>query len=304
MPDSSLNVNSNSVPTLSGLIQHFLTDLENASHSVHTLRAYTADLSQLSAFCKNDRAALDPNTLRAFFASLAHLSQSSRARKQASVASFLTWAYRQDLIDDNPMLRIERVRLEPLLPRSLPTEQVKTILAVIPSHQKRDRLLFWLLAETGLRISEALHLHVEDVDLTIDSERLLIHGKGGRQRLILLDDPHVLRQLKAYLTFTSYRHGPLFRAQKNGCRATLSYQAVQKRWATYCTKAGIKCSLHQLRHSHATALINGGVSITTIRKRLGTSGDVLTATPGSSRGRYAAAATFRQEHTKIVLRPA
>lgn len=269
MPDAGSHYKSNEITPLSSLIKHFLTDLENANRSAHTLRAYASDLSQWCAFCVEDVMTLDADRLRAFFASFAHLSHTSRARKQASLASFFTWAYRQGHIDVSPMLRIERVKLEPPLPRGLPAEQIYAILTAIPAENKRDRLLFRLLAETGLRISEALHLYVEDVDLTVDSERLLVHGKGGRQRSILLDDPRLLRQLKAYLASTGYRHGPLFRAQKNGRGATLSYQAVQKRWASYCAKVGITCSLHQLRHSHATALINGGVSITTIRKRLG-----------------------------------
>lgn len=269
MPDLNYSDTSRIVMTMSSLIERFLTDLGNANRSIHTLRAYAADLSQLSAFCPDDLVAVDADMLRAFFASGAHLSPTSRARKQASLASFFNWAYRQDFININPMLRIERVKLELPLPRGLSAEQINTILAVIPAAHKRDRLLFRLLVETGLRISEALYLYVEDVDLTRDNERLLIHGKGGRQRSILLDDPQLLRQLKAYLTTTGYQHGPLFRAEKNGRGTTLSYQAVQKRWAGYCVQAGITCSLHQLRHSHATALINGGVSITTIRKRLG-----------------------------------
>lgn len=269
MLDPSHPEKFNRVPALSSLIKQFLTDLENANRSGHTLRAYAADLSQLDVFCADDLAALNADRLRAFFASFAHLSQTSRARKQASLASFFTWAYRQQYINVNPMLHIERVKLASPLPRGLPTEKINAILAVIPTRAKRDRLLFRLLVETGLRISEALHLYVEDLDLTLDSEHLLVHGKGGRQRSILLDDPRLVHQLKVYLTTSGYRHGPLFRTEKNGHGTTLSYQAVQKRWASYCVKAGIACRLHQLRHSHATALINGSVSIVTIRKRLG-----------------------------------
>jgi integrase len=42
-----------------------------------------------------------------------------------------------------------------------------------------------------------------------------------------------------------------------------------QRWAAYCAKAGILCTLHQLRHTHATELVNDGVSLATLRKRLG-----------------------------------
>jgi integrase/recombinase XerD len=49
----------------------------------------------------------------------------------------------------------------------------------------------------------------------------------------------------------------------------LRYQSVQERWSGYLAQAGVFCTLHQLRHTHATELINGGVSLATIRKRMG-----------------------------------
>jgi integrase len=146
---------------------------------------------------------------------------------------------------------------------------VEAILAVIPPTQPRDQLLFRLILETGLRISEALALYIEDVDLTPDDEHLHVLGKGNQSRRILLDDPRLVKQLRTYLRRTGYQHGPLFRALKNGQGDPLRYQSVQERWAAYCIKAGITCTLHQLRHTHATELVNDGVSLATIRKRLG-----------------------------------
>jgi len=87
--------------------------------------------------------------------------------------------------------------------------------------------------------------------------------------LRLLDDPRLVAQLRAYLKRTGYRHGPLFRGRKNSWGGALQYQSVQQRWQIYCEQAGVKCTLHQLRHSHATELVNAGVSLATIRKRLG-----------------------------------
>lgn len=52
-------------------------------------------------------------------------------------------------------------------------------------------------------------------------------------------------------------------------RGPLRYQSVQERWQGYAGRAGVSCTLHQLRHSHATELVNGEVSLATIRKRLG-----------------------------------
>jgi integrase len=75
--------------------------------------------------------------------------------------------------------------------------------------------------------------------------------------------------LKSYLRAEALRFGPLFRAQKNYQGGALRYQSAQALWTKYCQAVGISCSLHQLRHAHATELVNEGVSLSTIRKRLG-----------------------------------
>jgi integrase/recombinase XerD len=250
-------------------VTDFLAELAQANRSRHTRRAYATDLAQFSAFYRGPVGGITAEVIRTFGATLETLRPASRARKQAALASFLDWACRQGLIASDPMARIERVHRDPPRPRALSREQVEAILAVIPVARRRDQLLFRLIFETGLRASEALGLDVEDLDLTADDEHLSVLGKGGQRRTVLLDDARLVGQLRAYLKRTGYRHGPLFRAEKNGRGGPLRYQSVQERWAGYCTQAGICCTLHQLRHTHATELVNGGVSLATIRRRLG-----------------------------------
>lgn len=255
--------------TLEKWIAQFLTDLRNANRSPHTCRAYATDLNRLAAFYDGEPAAISANTLRDFLHSFAHLKPASRAWKQAALNSFFTWAYRHDLVPANPMAKIEPVKRAARKIRALPRVEIEKILGTIPATQPRDRLFFRLLFETGLRVSEALALYVADLDLTLDDEPIAVQGKGGKRRTVLLDDPRLVTQLRAYLKRTGYKHGPLFRAQKNGRGGPLRYQSVQQRWQHYCAAAGIQCTLHQLRHSHATELVNAGVSLATIRKRLG-----------------------------------
>jgi integrase len=118
-------------------------------------------------------------------------------------------------------------------------------------------------------VGEALALYVEDLDMTPDDEHIQVQGKGGKRRTILLDDPYLVKLLRTYLKRMEYQHGPLFRAQKNSRGGPIRYQAVQHRWKGYCDQADVQCTLHQLRHTHATELVNDGVSLATIRKRLG-----------------------------------
>lgn len=250
-------------------VANFLADLAQANRSIHTRRAYATDLKQLVAWHASLLETLTPERLRAFFATLEHLSDTTRARRQAAVASFTGWAYRQGLLATNPMEVVERIHPLPHRPRAMERQRVEVILALIPPRQERDRLLFRLLLETGLRVGEALGLYIEDIDLTADDERLHVVGKGNQQRTILLDDRRLVRLLRGYLKHSGYKHGPLFRATKNGHGGALRYQSVQERWASYCAQAAIACTMHQLRHTHATELVNEGVSLATIRKRLG-----------------------------------
>lgn len=257
------------VVPLESLVRDFLADLRNADRSPHTIRAYESDLLRYCRFCDDARSAVSVETLRTFFASRSDHAPATRARTQATLASFFAWAYRGGHVPADPMARIERVTVHPPPPRGVGEDAIARVLAAIPAAQPRDRLLFRLIAETGLRVSEALGLYVEDLDMTPDDEHLRVKGKGGRHRTLLLDDPALVRQVRTYLRKAGYQHGPLFRAAKNGTGGPLAYQSIQERWTAYCATAGVACTLHQLRHTHATELVNDGVSLATIRKRLG-----------------------------------
>lgn len=255
--------------TLAAAITAFLADLEQAGRSPHTRRAYASDLAQLLAVVPPTLADLTPVALRTFFATQAELATSTRARRQASVASFCAWAFREELLNADPMGCVARLRSEPPPPRGFTPTQVQALLAAIPTSRLRDRVLFTLLATTGLRIGEALGLHVEDLRLGRDDERLSVRGKGGRHRTVLLEEPTLLRLLRRYLRETGYTSGPLFRAERGVTTSALRYQSAQARFASYLAAAGLTGSQHDLRHAHAQALVNGGVSLATIRKRLG-----------------------------------
>ncbi len=250
-------------------VESFLSGLEHANRSPHTRRAYGSDLASFQAYYTGSLDGITADALRGYFATLSGSSASTRARKQASLASFLAWAYRQELIEADPMGKVERILLDEPAPRGVGRELVRKVLEAIPPAKKRDRLLFSLIYETGLRAGEALSLHVEDLNLSPDDERIHVLGRGNRRRTVLLDEPALVRQLRKYLKDTGYKHGALFRAEKNGRGGSLRYQSAQELWAGYCAKAGVSCTLHQLRHGHATELVNGGVSLETIRKRLG-----------------------------------
>ncbi|MDL4813170.1 tyrosine-type recombinase/integrase [Actinomadura opuntiae] len=259
-------------------LDDFLTDLDNAGASPHTIRAYRGDLVAFAAHIDGDVDQLSAAPVRAYLAEIAALTPSTRKRKRAAVASFCKWAVRHDLLAANPMDRIATIKVPKALPRPAPAADIAKVLGAIcsrrprkdlPLGRLRDRVLFETAYVCGARAAEVCGLDVDDLDLRLDDEHLRIHGKGGTVRTVLLDDRGHVALLRLYLTRSGYTHGPLFRASINGRGGALSYDAAHHRWETYCAAAGVDIDIHQLRHAHATELINAGVSIETVRRRLG-----------------------------------
>jgi integrase/recombinase XerC/integrase/recombinase XerD len=176
------------------------------------------------------------------------------------------------------MDRIDTIKVPKALPRPAAAGDVKKVLDTIcsrrprkdvPLDRLRDRVLFETAYVCGARASETCGLYVEDFDLRPDDEHVRIHGKGGTVRTVLLDDRGHVALIKLYLARAGHTLGPMFRPTINGGDGPLSYDAAHHRWESYCQRAGVDLDIHQLRHAHATELINAGVSIEAVRRRLG-----------------------------------
>ena len=259
-------------------IDDFLTDLANANKPRNTIRAYRGDLIRFATHHDGEIAGLSAAPVRAFLGDIAGQAPSTRKRKRAAVASFCKWAVRHDLLAASPMDRIDAIEVPRMLPRPAAAGDVAAVLDAICSRRPRrdvplgvlrDRVLFEMAYVCGARASEACGMYVEDLDLRPDDEHARVHGKGGTVRTVLLDDRGYLALLRLYLARAGYISGPLFRASVNGRGGPLSYDAAHSRWKKYCAAAGTQIGIHQLRHAHATELINSGVSIEVVRRRLG-----------------------------------
>lgn len=263
---------------LAAHIDDFLTDLANANKPRNTIRAYRGDLVAFAAHHDGEIGGITAAPVRAFLSEIAGQAPSTRKRKRAAVASFCRWAVRHDLLDFSPMDRTDTVTVPRTLPRPADAADVKAVLDAICSRRPRkdvpvdvlrDRVLFETAYVCGARASEVCGMYVEDLDLRLDDEHARVHGKGGTVRTVLLDDRGYVALLRLYLARSGYASGPLFRASVNGRGGPLSYDAAESRWRKYCAAVGTGIGIHQLRHAHATELINLGVSIEAVRKRLG-----------------------------------
>lgn len=248
-------------------VDQFLAGLDRSDRSSATRRAYASDLRRLIRLHPGALTSVTPDVIGVLLEEDVDLAMATRLRRRAAVASFLGWCRRQEFMDHDPMARLEPLRLPFRLPRALPEKDVQRILAAIPTARVRDRLLFGLAYSTGARIGELLQLDADDVDLTRDDEHLLLKGKGNRQRRILIADPKLVVLLRRHMK--TINHGPVFRAEYHDTGRPLTYQSAHARWTAYCQAAGVTGTIHQLRHAHGTQLVNAGVPLAVIRKRLG-----------------------------------
>jgi len=257
---------------LEPLRDDFLADLQNAGRSPHTITNYRCDLNRLTHTAPGGLADITTASLRRLFTSLADKAPATRARIQASVNAFLTWCFKHDLIPANPMQKLDRVRVPEAIPRGLDPAVIRKVLGAIPRRNLRDRLLFTLVAETGLRISEALGVYVEDLVLTPDDEQIVVRGKGGRTRTVMLyAAPLSLKLLRRHLREARITSGALFRGDpaRGGSNRPIHYRTAHHAWTRYCRRARVEANIHALRHSFATRLVNEGVSLGVVRKLLG-----------------------------------
>jgi site-specific recombinase XerD len=251
----------------------------------NTRRAYRADLMLFARSLPHlDTVELSAEHLRTFLAASADCAPATLARRRAALRSCFAWAYRNGFVAIDPASHLEKISLPCRDPRPLTTDQVEALLAVIPARHGRNRLLFTLLYETGIRVGEALTLQVQDVHLNdIDGGYIRVVGKGNRERIVpLIDAARSVRLLRG-MTRKSRTLGPLFHgdvAKGGSYSLSLDYTTVFYHFERYLAAARHArpaafvddpepITIHRLRHTYATERLRAGVSLAAVRKLLG-----------------------------------
>lgn len=240
-------------PSLSQSFAAFLARSSPAPFTRRTRESYTEDLAPLLARIGGQPVtALRRDVAIAFVASQDLLAPSTYNRRLAALRSFVRWLRAQEWLSDDPLVGIMRKREGRRPDRALDPQQVDAALRGI--HDVRDRALFALVYDGGLRCQEALAIDIEDIDWTERSIRL--HSKGAQPHELFFSR-HVARLLDTYLTARGNPgEGPLFvthrkaRAPRRADlaadgHARLSYRQADTRWKQVTPG----WDLHQLRHT-------------------------------------------------------
>ncbi|MEC4839925.1 site-specific tyrosine recombinase XerD [Mycobacteroides chelonae] len=281
------------VPLLDGEIQSYLDHLDvERGVAANTLSSYRRDLrryQQHLADRKIDRLAdVSEPDVSDFVVTLRRgdpehgvpeLSASSAARALIAVRGLHRFAAIEGLVPTDVARAVKPPTPNRRLPKSLTVDQVEALLAAAGGAATdgpldlRNRALLELLYSTGARISEAVGLDVDDVD--VQARSALLWGKGGKQRLVPVGRPAV-EALQAYLV----RGRPdLARRGRGGVPALflnsrggrLSRQSAWQVLADAAERAKISAAVspHTLRHSFATHLLEGGADVRIVQELLG-----------------------------------
>ena len=222
--------------------------------------------------------------LRAGDAAHPPLAASSAGRAVVAVRGLHAFAHADGMTRADPAKTVRPPAPPRRLPHAISIPDVTRLLQVAgdaPS-QRRDRALLELLYGTGARISEALGLDVDDLDLTghrsADGEIATVRlaGKGGKQRVVPIGS-YACRALDAYLVqarpvlAAAARTGQQSRAVFLNARGgRLTRQGAWGALRAAAAKAGLaEVSPHVLRHSFATHLLDGGADVRVVQELLG-----------------------------------
>jgi integrase/recombinase XerD len=251
--------------------------------ATNTLRSYAADLRRyvehLGETGRGDLAEVREADVTGFVVALRQgdppLAASSAARALAAVRGLHRFAARDGLVADDVARDVAPPALPSRLPRTLTIDDVEQLLAGCVGDGPialRDRALLELLYSTGARISEAVGLDIDDLD--VEQRIVRLHGKGGRDRIVPVGRP-ALAAVDAYrvrarpeLTRRGRGGAALF---VNARGARLSRQSAWHTLRAAADAAGLvaEVSPHTLRHCFATHLLAGGADVRVVQELLG-----------------------------------
>jgi integrase/recombinase XerC len=277
-------------------IAGFLEHLEKERDlSRHTIVAYGRDLQYFSEFLAGyygvaawSWQGIDRSVIRGFLAHLAKrgLSKRSTARILSAVRSFFRFLHRNEVVDANPARATGSPKLERYLPRYLARSQAGSLFE--HAHTKaqggkfddvRNLAILELFYSTGMRLSELTGINRSDLDLI--NQTVKVRGKGRKERIIPLGDhaqlacrnyeakrDEMLRQLSRSVKPASVDRTAFFLSRAGRRIATRTVQTLVTRLLS-AVDEGEGLSVHSLRHSFATHLLDAGADLRAVQELLG-----------------------------------
>jgi integrase/recombinase XerC len=265
--------------TVGKAVSDFLHHLRERNASPHTIKAYTGDLANFSAYVgARSWKQIDHIAIRGFLSQLYEkgLGKTSVARSLAAVRSLYRWLAREGVVEQNPAKLVATPKLPKKLPRVPTIEEMNSVLdGTMPetaAFPERDRLMLELLYGCGIRNSELTGINLDDIRLS--AEAILIRGKGKKERYVPFGGAIkgalsiYLPARQALLAETKKNSAALLLNQRGGRLTTRSVGRIIKKIAV---AKGLSPDVHPhtLRHAFGTHMLEEGADLRAIQELLG-----------------------------------
>jgi len=245
--------------------------------SSNTIKSYHTDIKQFVLYLSEKKITLfdlSHDEAKSYIKQLSIKSVSSKsiARKLSALRQLYLFLQREYGLKENVFLKLDAPKYQKSLPKPLSEEQVDLLLRqpdVETELGMRDKAMLELMYAAGLRVTELIHLGVNQVNLNQGLVR--VTGKGGKERLVPITDissSWIEKYLKNYReSSTGNRSFAFVSARKK----PITRQAFWYRVKFYASQANIypAPSPHMLRHSFATHLLNHSADLRVVQMLLG-----------------------------------
>lgn len=262
------------------IIQKYIRYMKlQRNYSGNTLEAYILDINKLLKFLKDNGISPEAaklSDIQCFAASLHDIgiSPRSQCRILSGVRAFYKYLYLDGYIKDDPTGLLESPKLGDHLPEVLTTEEVDRLEQAIDLSKwegQRNKAIIEVLFSCGLRVSELVNLKMSA--LYLDEQFVRIMGKGSKERLVPISE-NAIKQLKYWFIDRSHMNikpGEEDYVFLNRRGAHLTRTMILIMIKRLGAEAGIQKTIspHTLRHSFATALLEGGADLRAIQSMLG-----------------------------------
>lgn len=250
-------------------------------YSLHTVTAYSNDLSDFEAFLKQDfdQDSLEDvnySQIRSWIVSLvdAGISNTSVNRKISSLKSFYKFLLKIKRIQVSPLLKHKALKTPKKLQIPFSEKELDNVLNYIVYPEgfegMRDKLVIDLFYTTGIRRAELIGLKVANVDLSKGVLKVL--GKRNKERILPML-PVIQEQIRLYLSeragLEEIKDGEFFFLTLKGVKLSdsLVYRLINMYFSNVSEK--VKKSPHVLRHTFATHMLNNGADLNSVKELLG-----------------------------------